>query len=163
MDVVVASYLGGVAGIVNNSTINSTNVYIVENLIATNSVGGIVGKATGSSLDSNMINTNWTNSMATLQASNVGGIVGEAENMISIKENKFTKLILKPTTQTGFVGQIYGKITGNSNHTNNLYGSDLTVDNSVSATFNNLTGSTIQESYMTEQGTLVYYNWVLVE
>ncbi len=161
LNVTNSQYLGGIAGNIMSTTISGTTVHVTQSLNASVSAGGIAGKAVSSSLDLNTINNIWSPSQSTISATNVGGIVGEAENMVSIKENKFTKLNLKPSSG-GFVGQIYGKLTGNSNASNNLYGQALTVDNSAGATFNNMTGSTIQESYMNDAGALEYFNWILV-
>lgn len=157
-----ASYLGGAVGIANSSSIIGVNVILSGSLSATTSVGALVGKANGSTLNNNTVNTRWGASTSTLSAVNVGGLVGEAENMIQLKENRMCKLVLSPSSSSGYVGQLYGKLTGNSNASKTLYAS-IEISNSVGATSNALSGTSKTETDTNESGAIERTTWTYVE
>lgn len=157
-----ASYLGGAVGIANSSSIIGVNVLLSGSLSATTSVGALVGKANGSTLNNNTVNTRWGASTSTLSAVNVGGLVGEAENMIQLKENRMCKLVLSPSSSSGYVGQLYGKLTGNSNASKTLYTS-IEISNSAGATSNALSGTSKTETDTNEAGVIESITWTYVE
>lgn len=157
-----ASYLGGAVGIANSSSIIGVNVLLSGSLSATTSVGALVGKANGSTLNNNTVNTRWGASTSTLSAVNVGGLVGEAENMIQLKENRMCKLVLSPSSSSGYVGQLYGKLTGNSNASKTLYTS-IEISNSAGATSNALSGISKTETDTNEAGAIERTTWTYVE
>lgn len=157
-----ASYLGGAVGIANSSSIIGVNVLLGGSLSATTSVGALVGKANGSTLNNNTVNTRWGASTSTLSALNVGGLVGEAENMVQLKENRMCQLVLSPSSSSGYVGQLYGKLTGNANASKTLFAS-IEISNSAGATSNALSGINKTETDTNEAGAIERVTWTYVE
>lgn len=157
-----ASYLGGAVGISNSSSIIGVNVLLSGSLSATTSVGALVGKASGSTLNNNTVNTRWAASTSTLSALNVGGLVGEAENMVQLKENRICKLVLAPSASSGYVGQLYGKLTGTSNASKTLF-ANIEISNSAGATSNALSGTDKTETDTNESGAIESVTWTYVE
>lgn len=113
-------------------------------------------------MNNNTVNTRWGASTSTLSAVNVGGLVGEAENMIQLKENRMCKLVLSPSSSSGYVGQLYGKLTGNSNASKTLYTS-IEISNSAGATSNALSGTSKTETDTNEAGVIESITWTYVE
>lgn len=157
-----AAYLGGAVGIANASSIIGVNVLLGGSLSSTTSVGALVGKATQSSLNNNTVNTRWSVSTSTLSAVNVGGLVGEAENMVQLKENRICKLVLAPSSAAGFVGQLYGKITGSANASKTIF-ANIEISNSAGATSNLLSGTDKTETDTGESGGIESLTWTYVE
>lgn len=153
-----ATNAGIVAGQISSTSVVGATVMLKNSLSATSSIGGIVGIANASVVDNCTINTVWTEGNLTLQAANVGGIVGSSQDMQSISENRITNMILT-STGGGAIGQIYGSITGAANAANNMY-RNITI-NANSSTNNSLGGTTVSDTYNTGTG-VITYEWTLV-
>lgn len=153
-----ATNAGIVAGQISSTSVVGATVMLENSLSATSSIGGIVGIANASVVDNCTINTVWTEGNLTLQAANVGGIVGSSQDMQSISENRITNMILT-STGGGAIGQIYGAITGVANAENNMY-RNITI-NANSSTNNSLGGTTVSDTYNTSTG-VITYEWTLV-
>lgn len=153
-----ATNAGIVAGQISSTSVVGATVMLENSLSATSSIGGIVGIANASVVDNCTINTVWTEGNLTLQAANVGGVVGSSQNMQSILENRITNMVLT-STGGGAIGQIYGAITGAANAANNMY-RNITI-NANSSTNNSLGGTTVSDTYNTSTG-VITYEWTLV-
>ncbi|MDD3187622.1 MAG: hypothetical protein PHD02_04075 [Bacilli bacterium] len=91
--------VGGIAGIVTNTTVNKININIQINLDAS-SLGGLIGRATDSTV-SNIIESGSINS----SKDNIGGIIGYATNT-SLSDIEASGKIVGGN----YVGGIFGKI-----------------------------------------------------
>lgn len=154
-----ATNIGGVAGVLNSSVIGGANMF-VSSLSSTGSTGAVAGMASSSTLNNNTVNTQWS-STSTLSGQNVGGIVGHAQNMTQMAGNRICSLTLTPSSSSGAVGQLYGKLTGSANASKTLY-KDITISNSVGATSNALGGVDKNETDVVD-GSVVSVTWKYVE
>ena len=150
---------GGVAGELQDSTVLGVNADISNTIETTVTLGVIVGTASNSSIQNCTVNSMWSSNMTNLNSLYVGVIAGQISDMISVAENRITKVVLTVKSGGG-IGQFYGQLSGNGNLNNNLY-REITLNSSSAGVVNNLTGTTITDSYNTASG-LQTYEWVLV-
>lgn len=150
---------GGVAGELLDSTVLGVNADISNTIETTVTLGVIVGTASNSSIQNCTVNSMWSSSFTNLTSLYVGVIAGQISDMISVAENRITKVVLTVKSGGG-IGQFYGQLSGNGNLNNNLY-REITLNSSSAGVVNNLTGTTITDSYNTASG-LQTYEWVIV-
>ena len=150
---------GGVAGELQDSTVLGVNADISNTIETTVTLGVIVGTASNSSIQNCTVNSMWSSSFTNLTSLYVGVIAGQISDMISVAENRITKVVLTVKSGGG-IGQFYGQLSGNGNLNNNLY-REITLNSSSAGVVNNLTGTTITDSYNTASG-LQTYEWVIV-
>ena len=75
---------------------------------------------------------------------------------------KQRRVILSPSSSSGYVGQLYGKLTGNANASKTLFAS-VEISNSAGATSNALSGINKTETDTNEAGAIERVTWTYVE
>lgn len=99
------TFLGALAGSVSNSTIRNVSVTMSGGVTGTQQVGGVIGKATSSSL-SNLIFIGGTVTGTDYSGGVVGALEDSAASKLAIKGN---------TNFSGIGGGVIGQISGSSN------------------------------------------------
>lgn len=150
---------GGVSGILQNATVIGVNADISNSLETSLALGLIAGNTSSSTIQNCTVNSMWSNSLTNLTSLYVGVIAGQISDMISVAENRITKVALTVKSGGG-IGQFYGQLSGKGNLSNNLY-REITLNTSSASVVNNLTGTKVTDSYNTASG-LQTYEWVLV-
>ena len=140
-----ATYFGMVAGqATQNTSIVAANILLSNSVSASTAAGAIVGYGQSSIITLCNVNSYWEAASGSISSMFVGGIIGQADGMTEISDNRIAKLNLTSTQAAGAIGQIYGSSSG-STISSTLY-REISVSNSAGATFNNMTGTEVSES-----------------
>ena len=140
-----ATYFGMVAGqAAQNTSIVAANILLSNSVSASTAAGAIVGYGQSSTISLCNVNSYWEAASGSISSMFVGGIIGQADGMTEISDNRIAKLNLTSTQASGAIGQIYGSSSG-STISSTLY-REISVSNSAGATFNNMTGTEVSES-----------------
>ena len=140
-----ATYFGMVAGqATQNTSIVAANILLSNSVSASTAAGCNCWICQSSIITLCNVNSYWEAASGSISSMFVGGIIGQADGMTEISDNRIAKLNLTSTQAAGAIGQIYGSSSG-STISSTLY-REISVSNSAGATFNNMTGTEVSES-----------------